>query len=544
MSAPAPAPAETLSPFQHSLRTCVRAGYPLLYVVSAEEERAVELIQAAAATGEETKRRTVYTWSVSRGLLGPDRKVVDRNTADPKRVLPFLLEFAQPGIFVLQDFHAFFDEHAPNAPLIIRQLRDLVEPFPTSRKTIVLLSPVLKLPPELEKDLTVLDLDLPDDGELLAVLEETIEQVKDNPKVEINLDGDARERIIQALTGLTRTEAENALAKVVVTNSRLDPDDVDLLLAEKEQIIRKSGTLEFYASPERFGSIGGLGQLKEWLRQRGNGFSEAARQFGLPNPRGLLLVGVPGCGKSLSAKAVAAEWKMPLLKFDLGKVFGGLVGQSEENMRRALKMAEAVAPCVLWIDEIEKGFSGVRGSSGDSGTSSRVFGTMLTWMEENKKPVFTIATANDIDGLPPELLRKGRFDEIFFIDLPSPRERANILAIHLAKHHRDFQEFDLAAHVNATDGYSGAELEQAVVSALYLAFAEGSKAQLRDEHLAEAIRTTVPLSHSMRDRVDRLRQAATQWRLASDPVEPQAPEAAAIVEPPAPVSKPRRIFET
>jgi SpoVK/Ycf46/Vps4 family AAA+-type ATPase len=235
---------------------------------------------------------------------------------------------------------------------------------------------------------------------------------------------------------------------------------------------------------------------------------------------------------------------MPLLKFDLGKVFGGLVGQSEENMRRALKMAEAVAPCVLWIDEIEKGFSGVRGSSGDSGTSSRVFGTMLTWMEENKKPVFTIATANDIDGLPPELLRKGRFDEIFFIDLPSPRERANILAIHLAKHHRDFQEFDLAAHVNATDGYSGAEIEQAVVSALYLAFAEGSKAQLRDEHLAEAIRTTVPLSHSMRDRVDRLRQAATQWRLASDPVEPQAPEAAAIVEPPAPVSKPRRIFET
>jgi len=204
-----------------------------------------------------------------------------------------------------------------------------------------------------------------------------------------------------------------------------------------------------------------------------------------------------------------------------------------------------VAPCVLWIDEIEKGLSGVRGSTGDSGTSQRVFGTLLTWMEENTKPVFTIATANDIDGLPPELLRKGRFDEIFFIDLPSPRERANILAIHLAKHHRDYQEFDLAAHVTATEGYSGAELEQVVISALYAAFAEGAQAPLRDPHLAQAITATVPLSHSMRDRVTVLRQAATQWRLASDPIEQEVADTAApIVEPPAPASKPRRIFET
>jgi len=378
------------------------------------------------------------------------------------------------------------------------------------------------------------------------VLDETVEQVGDNPRVDVNLADGGREQIVKALTGLTRSEAENALAKVIVTRSRLDPDDIDLLLAEKEQIIRKSGMLEFYSTPERFGSIGGLENLKTWLRQRGKAFSEKARQFGLPSPRGLLLVGVPGCGKSLSAKAVAAEWKMPLLKFDLGKVFGGLVGQSEENMRRALKMAEAVAPCVLWIDEIEKGLSGSRGSSGDSGTSTRVFGTLLTWMEENTRQVFTIATANDIEGLPPELLRKGRFDEIFFIDLPGPHERANILAIHLAKHHRDHRDFDLASHVLAADGFSGAEIEQTVVSALYAAFAEGEDTKLEDRHLEQAIRSTMPLSQSMGPRIGLLRNEAEKWRRASPgPEETQAGEVAdvAMPEPPPMPKKPRRIFD-
>ena len=425
-------------------------------------------------------------------------------------------------------------------------MRDLVTPFKATRKTAVILSSVLKIPPELEKELTVLDLDLPTDEELLAVLEETIEQVKDNPRVEINMENGAREKIVKALNGLTRTEAENALAKVVVMRSRLDPEDVPLLLSEKEQIIRKSGMLEFYSTPERFGSIGGLEQLKTWLHQRGKAFSEKARDFGLPNPKGLLLVGVPGCGKSLTAKAVASEWQMPLLKFDLGKVFGGLVGESEENMRRAVKMAEAVAPCVLWIDEIEKGLSGVRGQQGDSGTSSRVFGTLLTWMEENEKQVFVVATANDIEGLPPELLRKGRFDEIFFIDLPSPQERANILAIHLAKHHRDYREFDLARHVSATEGFSGAELEQVAVSALYEAFAEGEDTKLEDRHLDKAVATGVPLSRSMPDKIARLRaEAKEKWRQASGQPDQADDEVddAVIVEPPPQPKKPKRVFE-
>jgi SpoVK/Ycf46/Vps4 family AAA+-type ATPase len=534
----------TLSAFQERLNTYLRAGYPILYVVTAEEDRAVELIGALVADGELAKRRP-YVWSVSRGLCTLDLKPVDRKTADPKRILPYLLESPDPGVFILEDFHFFLDDRSPTAPLVIRQLRDLVGPFKAARKTVVLLSSVLKLPPELEKDLTVVDLDMPGEEELAAVLDDTVEQVRDNPRVEVNLGEGGREKIVKALTGLTRTEAENALAKVVVTRSRLDPEDVDLLLAEKEQIIRKSGMLEFYSTPERFGSIGGLEHLKIWLRQRGKAFSEAARLFGLPSPKGLLLVGVPGCGKSLSAKAVAAEWQMPLLKFDLGKVFGSLVGQSEENMRRALKMAEAVAPCVLWIDEIEKGLSGVRGQSGDSGTSTRVFGTLLTWMEENQKPVFTIATANDIEGLPPELLRKGRFDEVFFIDLPSPQERANILAIHLTKHHRDYREFDLAAHVQATEGFSGAEIEQAVISALYMAFAEGEDTKLADRHLQQAVGTAVPLSQSMGQRITMLRaEAKEKWRPASGGEETTKAEAAlAIAEPPPAPKKPKRVFD-
>jgi SpoVK/Ycf46/Vps4 family AAA+-type ATPase len=533
----------TPNSFQNRFRVYLKAGYPLLYVVTAEEDRAIELIGGALAEGDLTKRR-VYVWSVSRGLCDVNLKAIDRKVADPKRILAFLLEQTDPGVFILEDFHFFIDDKSPTAPLIIRQLRDLVDPFKASRRTVVLLSSVLRLPPELEKDITVLDLDMPGEPELLALLAETADQVKDNPKVEINLGEGGQEKIVKALTGLTQSEAENALAKVIVTRSRLDAEDIDLLLAEKEQIIRKSGMLEFYSTPERFGSIGGLDNLKNWLRQRAKAFTEAARAFGLPNPRGLLLVGVPGCGKSLSAKAVSAEWKMPLLKFDMGKVFGSLVGQTEENMRRALKTAEAVAPCILWVDEIEKGLAGVRGPSGDSGTTQRVFGTFLTWMEENDKPVFTIATANDIEGLPPELLRKGRFDEVFFIDLPTPQERANIIAIHLAKHHRDFREFDLPSHVVATEGFNGAEIEQAVISALYRAFAEGEQTQLSDRHLAATIAETVPLARSMGVRIDLLRrEAAEKWRRASGEEKPGAVTQASLAEPPPTPQKPKRIFE-
>jgi ATP-dependent 26S proteasome regulatory subunit len=540
-------PESKTTEFQHQFQTYVRAGYPILYVVTPEEDRAIELVSRALADDEALASRRPFVWSVSRGLCTVDLKSVDAKTADPKKVLPALLELKDPGVFILLDFHTFMDERSPVSALAVRQLRDVVTPFKAQRKTIVLLSPVLKVPPELEKDLTVVDLEMPGEEELAAVLDETVEQVKDNPRVEVSLADGGREAVVKSLQGLTCAEAENALAKVIVSHSRISPEDIPLLLAEKEQIIRKSGMLEFYSTPERFGSVGGLDELKKWLRQRQRAFTEAAREFGLPNPRGLLLVGVPGCGKSLSAKAVSSEWTMPLLKFDLGKVFAGLVGQSEENMRRALKLAEAVAPCILWIDEVEKGLAGSRGDGGDGGTSTRVFGSLLTWMEENEKPVFTIATANDIEGLPPELLRKGRFDEIFFIDLPTPQERANIFAIHLVKHHRDPSDFDLAAHVRLTDGFSGAEIEQLVISALYAAFAESERSMLEDRHIEHAIRETVPLSATMADKIARLRaDAGKKWRLASSEAkavsDPDIAHQTTVDAPPVP-KKRKRIFE-
>jgi SpoVK/Ycf46/Vps4 family AAA+-type ATPase len=297
---------------------------------------------------------------------------------------------------------------------------------------------------------------------------------------------------------------------------------VKSILDEKEQIIRKSGILEYTAAVEDFNGIGGLGQLKRWLAQRNEGFSQKARDFGLPNPRGVMLVGVPGCGKSLCAKAVAAEWQKPLLKFDLGRVFAGLVGESEERMRRALAVAENVAPCVLWIDEMEKGLAGI-GGVGDSGVATRVFGTLLTWMEEKKHPVFVVATANNIDQLPPELLRKGRMDEIFFVDLPTPRDRAEILMIHLAKRQRTPADYDIPALVRASDGFSGAELEEVVIDALYEAYSSPER-MLNTGHLLNSARQIIPLSRSRARDIETLRQWATvNCRMAASEEVPDDP---------------------
>ena len=529
------------SKFSQSLATYIKAGYPILYVVTPEEDRAIDVI--CETLQREELKRSPFVWSVTRGLCTMDAREVNRaKTQRPTDILPFLLEFDQPGVFILEDFHFFMDDRSQTAPIVIRQLRDVVRPFMSTGKTVVILSSVLKIPPELEKDVTVADLDLPGEEELLRVLDNTIEEARGKRDVQINVEKGDREAFVQALSGLTLTEAENALYKMVATNRRIDLEDIRMLLAEKEQIIRKSGVLEYYSSPEEFGYVGGLEELKSWLAQRGKAFSEEARLFGLPNPKGLLLVGVPGCGKSLSAKAVAAEWNMPLLRFDLGRVFHGYVGESEETMRKALKTAEGVAPCVLWIDEIEKGLSGVQGQ-GDGGTSARVFGTLLTWMEENEKPVFTIATANNIDGIPPELLRRGRFDEIFFIDLPNDHERAHILRIHLVRRHRDYRDFDLAEIVRATAGYSGAELEQVIVSALFDAFAEGPQTTLQDKHLLKACGDIKPLSQTLGKKIAEMREKARDWRIASReaPLEPAVAEAM----PQAPTIRPprrRRLF--
>jgi SpoVK/Ycf46/Vps4 family AAA+-type ATPase len=327
-----------------------------------------------------------------------------------------------------------------------------------------------------------------------------VEEVRELKQVKIELNGEGRDKLLQAALGLTLGEAENVFAKIIVKEQRLSGDDLAEVFAEKQQIIRKSGLLEYYAANEDFGSVGGLAILKDWLNKRVVAFTAQAQAFGLPPPKGILLLGVQGCGKSLCAKAISRLWQLPLLRFDMGRMFGSLVGSSEENVRRAIAVAESIAPAILWVDEIDKAFVGSQ-SSGvtDGGTTARVFGTFLTWLSEKSAPVFVVATANDVSQLPPELLRKGRLDEIFYVDLPSEEERTEIFRIHLAKRGRKPEEFDLDALVAASPEFSGAEIEEAIISALYDAFYE--KGELNTSYVVAALAQTVPLAKTMVEKV-------------------------------------------
>ena len=502
--------------FVNDLGIYIRAGYPIVTIVSSEEDRARELIDEMLRQEEMTKcPRKLFVWSISRGLVdAQNRPASKEDTHTPERALAFVADYDEEAVFLFKDFHPYLKDTSPGAALLIRQLRDLVPELKGSQRALLWLSPVLQIPPELQKDVTVVDLPLPSESEYRQVVAQAVTQARANPTVIVDMDEDATDAIVKACQGLTRSEAENALYKAVVSRHGLNGQDVKSILDEKEQIIRKSGILEYTAAVEDFNGIGGLGQLKLWLAQRNEGFSQKARDFGLPNPRGVMLVGVPGCGKSLCAKAVASEWRKPLLKFDLGRVFAGLVGESEERMRKALSVAENVAPCVLWIDEMEKGLAGI-GGVGDSGVATRVFGTLLTWMEEKTHPVFVVATANNIDQLPPELLRKGRMDEIFFVDLPTARDRAEILMIHLAKRQRTPADYDIPALVLATDGFSGAELEEVVIDALYEAYSSPGRS-LNTGHMLNSARQIISLSRSRARDIEKLRQwAAANCRMAA-----------------------------
>jgi SpoVK/Ycf46/Vps4 family AAA+-type ATPase len=367
---------------------------------------------------------------------------------------------------------------------------------------------------ELEKEISVLDVPLPSFRDLYQLLREIVAVVRQGNKARVDLTREQAEQLIKAAQGLTLSEAENAFAKAIANDGVLDQDDIYLVLEEKRQVIRKSGLLEFVQVEDGLGTVGGLSDLKQGLASRAAAFSEPARRFGIPPPKGLLLLGVQGCGKSLTAKAIAAQWSLPLLRLDMGRIFSGLIGSSEENLRRAIRVAESVAPAVLWVDEIEKGLSGAMSGVSDGGVSARVFGALLTWLQEKTAPVFVVATANAVGALPPELLRKGRFDETFFIDLPAVAERREILRIHLQRRKRDPAAFDLDALATATEGYSGAEIEQALVSGLHHAFAEG--AELQQAHLLRAAQETFPLSATMSEEIAALRQwARTRARSAS-----------------------------
>lgn len=496
-----------MSGFRKDVETLIRARYPIVYVLTWEEGR----IEKDLLEVSERLKKDLFTWSITTGFARmPDGKP-DGGTTDPLRALGYVLESKDNGIFLLRDFDPYVKD-----PTVVRKLRDVARELKMSYKTLIIVSPVMNIPEHLEKDISVLDYQLPDRDEIRQLLDRIITQVSSNPRIQVALDEHEKELLVNAALGLTASEAENVFAKAIVEDGRLDVSDVHVVLSEKQQIIRKSGILEFYPAEEEFSDVGGMDLLKTWLRKRGNAFTERAREFGLPFPKGALLLGVQGCGKSLCAKAVSGLWKLPLLRLDVGSLFSGIVGSSEQNMRRAIRLAESVSPCILWLDELEKSFSGVRSSDvSDGGTTSRVFGSFIQWMQEKTAPVFVIATANDVSALPPELLRKGRFDEIFFVDLPTEEERSEIFSIHLRKRGRETGGFDVASAAAAADGFSGAEIEQVVVSALYDAFDETR--EITQDDLLANVGNTVPLSTTMKERLQSLRDwARTRARPASE----------------------------
>ncbi|WP_308165228.1 AAA family ATPase [Nocardia noduli] len=498
-----------MPPFRSALTHLLQARFPLLFVESFEEQRVLDEIDAAVA-GLKTPR-ALWRWSATEGLRragGPP----ERETHAPAAMLQGVARVHERAVFVLSDLHAFLGDGTQQAdPLTVRALRDVVRDFRAGElaRTVIVVAPVLRIPPELEKDVTVVDFALPGEPEIRDLLEGMI--IRNRDTVHVALDERGRDRLTKAALGMTLAEAENAVSLAMVNGSALTESDVELVLAEKAQTIRKTGLLELVRSEIDLADVGGLDALKSWLDKRRDSWLAEAAAYGLPAPKGVLITGVPGCGKSLTAKAAAAAWGLPLIRMDIGRVFAGLVGASEHNMRSALATAEACAPCVLWVDEIDKGFAGA-GTASDTGTSARVFGTFLTWLQEKTGPVFVIATANRIENLPPEFLRKGRFDEIFFVDLPDSYERADIWRLHLTRRPAgpaggpELTPELLRELAGISEGFSGAEIEQAVVSGLFEAYFD--RRALTAADLLHAVRNTVPLSTLHAAQVTELREWA------------------------------------
>jgi len=487
----------------------IRARYPVIYIVSHEERRVETTVQAIA----KVQGKPMFTWTASRGIRNQDNEPVtdeygqEIGRENPVPALEWMASYGatddnpmgDAALFLVKDLHPFFQD-----PVVVRMLRDLAGDLVSTPRTVILLSPTLNVPQDCEKEIAVLDYPLPDFDELAEILEDSVDNLPDSIPVNLNGDG-SRERVIKALRGLTAFEAESVLAMAVIATGKLDDSAVEFILEEKRQIVKKSGVLEYYPANKNYSDVGGLDLLKTYAHQREFAFTDAAREYGVEPPRGVLMVGVPGCGKSLTAKAIAGG-RRPLLRMDVGALMGSLVGQSEANLRAALKVAEAVAPAVLWIDEIEKGLGGVGGGDMDGGTSKRVFGTLLTWMQEHNSGVYVVATANDVSALPPELLR--RFDDIFFVDLPDREARREIWSIHLKKRGRNLENFDLVDLVDHSDDLTGSEIEEATKAALFTGFSEGREITMDD--LLNAVSAKVPLSTTMAEKLTVIREWASR----------------------------------
>lgn len=488
--------------FSEEFEILLRACYPLIYIPTAEEER---LEGAIANSAKKIGNRNVYVWDFVDGYQdNPNNEGFGRR--NPLQALEFVEKLPEKAgaIFILRDFHRFLEDIS-----ISRKLRNLARSLKSQPKNIVIISPQVQIPPELTEVLTVVDFPLPTAAEIKTEIQRLLASCGQSiPDKLLN-------ELVRSAQGLSLERIRRVLTLAFATHGRIEPEDVELVLEEKRQSIRQTQILDFYPATEQISDIGGLDNLKDWLLRRGGAFSDRARTYGLPHPRGLLLVGIQGTGKSLTAKAIAHHWHLPLLRLDVGRLFAGLVGESESRTRQMINLAEALAPCILWIDEIDKAFAGVDGK-GDSGTTSRVFGTFITWLAEKKSPVFVVATANNIQTLPPEMLRKGRFDEIFFVSLPNQEEREAIFTVHLSRlRPHNIKNYDIKRLAYETPDFSGAEIEQTLIEAMHIGFSQNR--DFTGEDILESASQIVPLARTAQEQIEFLQNwaAAGKARMAS-----------------------------
>ncbi len=489
--------------FEAELNLTLRARYPLIYIPSAEEERVEAIITNVA----KSLGRSIFIWDFVDGYQSnpTDAGMGKRN---PLQALEFVDKIPKSAVFVLRDFDRFFEDVA-----IARKLKNLSRRLKSESQNIIVIAPQINISDSLSEFFSILEFPLPNPNELKTEIEQIASSANSNN--DIQLDKKAINDLVRAGQGLSLERIRRVLAKAIAENGRLHADDVELILEEKRQSIRQTQILEFYPSTTEISDIGGLDNLKEWLLRRGSAFSDRARKYGLPHPRGLLLAGIQGTGKSLTAKAISHHWHLPLLRLDVGRLFAGLVGESESRTRQMVQLAEALSPCVLWIDEIDKAFAGVDGR-GDSGTTNRVFGTFLTWMAEKTSPVFVVATANNIRTLPPELLRKGRFDEVFFVGLPNQEERSQIFSVHLSKYRpHNIRAYDIDRLAYETPEFSGAEIEQGIIEAMHIGFSQNR--DFTNDDILEAASQIVPLAQTAQQEIQVLQEwaASGKARLAS-----------------------------
>lgn len=486
--------------FNDELALFLKARYPIIYINTVEEDRVEYVIRQNIKTN---LNRSIYSWDFVDGYTNnPNNKGFAKRNPLQALELVERLNSETPAVFLLKDFNRFLTDLS-----ISRKLRNIGRILRLQPKTIIIIGSELTIPKELQDLITVIEFQLPLKNEINQELERLINSLN------LKVNSELFEILASACQGLSLERIRRVLSKIIATYKTIDENSINVLLSEKKQIIQQTEILEYYSVREKIDNLGGLDNLKDWLKKRKSAFSLQASNYGLPTPRGLLLIGIQGTGKSLTAKAIANDWQLPLLKLDVGKLFGGIVGESESRLRQMIHLAETISPCILWIDEIEKAFSNTD-SKGDSGTSNRVLATFTSWLSEKIKPVFVISTANNIDLLPLEIIRKGRFDEIFFLDLPKKEEREDIFKIHLQEFRpNSWKSFDYSILGKASESLSGAEIRQSIIEGMYHAFYE--KREFVTEDICKALNELIPLANLESEQMIRLQNWASSGRIRS-----------------------------